>query len=128
MTPCTFSGPRRRSATPLYDQLKRELAGLEAAFPDSGAQQAAAPEIGRRSAAVSSRFAVTGERMLSLDKAYSEAELRAFLNRVVRRVGPPDPAFVIEPKIDGLAISVTYEHGHLVRAVIRAATAQKGMT
>ena len=101
-----------------YDQLKRELAGLEAAFPDSGAQQAAAPEIGDDRSGL---FPVCRhrERMLSLDKAYSEAELRAFLNRVVRRVGPADPAFVIEPKIDGLAISVTYEHGHLVRAVSR---------
>jgi DNA ligase (NAD+) len=57
--------------------------------------------------------------MLSLDKAYSETELRTFLSRVTRRVGLAGSDFVVEPKIDGLAISVTYEHGRLVRAVSR---------
>ena len=100
-----------------YDQLKRELAGLEAAFPESGGRQAA-PEIGDDRSGL---FPVCRhrERMLSLDKAYSEAELRAFLSRVARRVGRNDTAFVVEPKYDGLAISVTYERGRLVRAVSR---------
>jgi len=101
-----------------YDQLKRELAGLEAAFPESGGGLAAAPEIGDDRSGL---FPVCRhrERMLSLDKAYSEAELRAFLSRVARRVGRNDTAFVVEPKYDGLAISVTYERGRLVRAVSR---------
>ena len=101
-----------------YDQLRRELAGLEAAFPDSGGRKAAFPEIGDDRSGLFPVFRHR-ERMLSLDKAYSEAELRVFLSRVARRVSLPDPGFVIEPKIDGLAISVSYEHGRLVRAVSR---------
>ena len=57
--------------------------------------------------------------MLSLDKTYNEAEVRAFHSRLTKQLGRGDLAFVIEPKFDGLAISVTYEHGRLVRAVTR---------
>ncbi len=57
------------------------------------------------------------ERMLSLEKAYTEAELRAFLKNVEGKVG--EMVWVVEPKFDGLAISVTYERGKLVRAVTR---------
>jgi DNA ligase (NAD+) len=101
-----------------YDRLKRELSALEAAFPDLGGRGAAAQEIGDDRSGL---FPVRRHRarMLSLDKAYSETELRTFLSRVTRRVGLAGSDFVVEPKIDGLAISVTYEHGRLVRAVSR---------
>jgi DNA ligase (NAD+) len=101
-----------------YDRLKRELASLEAAHPGAGGRPIASAAVGDdRSGLFPLRR--HRERMLSLDKVYSEAEVRAFLARVVRRVGRSDAAFVIEPKFDGLAISVTYEHGRLVRAVSR---------
>ncbi len=57
--------------------------------------------------------------MQSLDNTYSEAELREFHARLVRLLGREDLAYVVEPKIDGLAVSVTYEKGRLVRAVTR---------
>ena len=101
-----------------YDRLRQEMAGLEARYPDAGGAPAPDPGIGDdRSGLVP--VCRHRERMLSLDKAYSEEELQAFLARVARRVGRVDPAFVIEPKFDGLAISVTYEHGRLMRAVSR---------
>ena len=59
------------------------------------------------------------ERMMSLEKAYTEAELRAFAARVAKATGRREVAFVVEPKFDGLAVSVTFEQGRLVRAVTR---------
>lgn len=101
-----------------YDNLKRELAGLESAYPGAAGGRSPVQEIGDDRSGL---FLVCRhrERMLSLDKAYSQAELQTFLARVARKVGRPDPAFVVEPKYDGLAISVTYEHGRFVRAVSR---------
>ncbi len=57
--------------------------------------------------------------MQSLDNTYSEAELREFHARLVRLLGREDLAYVVEPKIDGLAVSLTYEKGRFVRAVTR---------
>jgi DNA ligase (NAD+) len=62
--------------------------------------------------------------MLSLDNAYSDDDLRAFHERVVKVLGaggapPQDVAYVAELKIDGLSIALTYEDGLLVRGVTR---------
>src|SRR5690606_17929377 len=57
--------------------------------------------------------------MLSLDKAMSEEELLAFHRRMANQLGREDVAYWIEPKFDGIAISLTYERGELVRAVTR---------
>lgn len=62
---------------------------------------------------------VHAEPMLSLEKAFSRSELEAFYDRVCRIVDRPQVAFFGELKMDGLAISMTYEHGRLVRAVTR---------
>ena len=103
-----------------YDELKRELAALEKAFPGAAAMTGAdtAPALGDDR---SGDFPVYRHRepMLSLEKAYTEAELRAFVTKVQRILGDDRGEFVVEPKFDGLAISVTYERGKLVRAVTR---------
>ena len=57
--------------------------------------------------------------MQSLDNTYSEEEYRAFHQRLVKLFGRDELAYVVEPKVDGLAVSVTYEKGKLVRAVTR---------
>jgi DNA ligase (NAD+) len=57
--------------------------------------------------------------MLSLEKAFAREELEAFYDRVCRLVDKPSVDFYGELKMDGLAISITYEHGKLVRAVTR---------
>ena len=59
------------------------------------------------------------EPMLSLGKAYSDEEVAAFAERVEAKLAGGDVAFRVELKYDGLAVSITYEHGHLVRAVTR---------
>lgn len=98
-----------------YDALKRELRGLEAQFPELASRD---PSTGDdRSGDFPT--ATHRVRMQGLGKVYSEAELRAFLAKTRRALGREAATFVVEPKYDGLAIAVTYERGHLVRAVTR---------
>ena len=104
-----------------YDQLKKTLADLEVEFP--GAAQAAGAEspttqVGDDRA---EGFKTYRHRqpMQSLDNTYSETELREFHARLVKLLDRENLSYVVEPKIDGLAVSVTYEHGKLVRAVTR---------
>ena len=59
------------------------------------------------------------EPMLSLGKAYSDEEVAAFAARVEAKLARGDVAFRVEPKYDGLAVSLTYEDCRLVRAVTR---------
>ena len=101
-----------------YDQLKRELADMESAFPQENRSGDPRSPVGDDRTGL---FPVCRHRepMLGLEKTYSELELRAFLGRLGRQVGHEDVPVVIEPKFDGFAISVTYERGRLVRAVTR---------
>jgi len=101
-----------------YDELKRELAGLEREFPETAVGIEAPMGAGddRARGFVSRRHRT---RMLSLGKSYSERELRAFDARVSRQLALSEIDYVVEPKFDGLAISVTYEKGRLAGAVTR---------
>jgi DNA ligase (NAD+) len=104
-----------------YDSLKQELRQLERSTAKSGSAASeveAVPFVGDdRSGGFTS--SVHRQPMLSLEKAYTEAELRAFIQRVEQHSGSSKLNWVIEPKFDGLAISVTYENGRLLRAVTR---------
>lgn len=101
-----------------YDALKRELRGLEKAYPLEADRQALVETVGDdRTGDLPERQ--HGAAMLSLEKAYSDSELRAFHLRVAA-VGETDSvSYLVEPKIDGMAISVVYEKGIFVRAVSR---------
>jgi len=101
-----------------YDQLKRRLTALEREHPDAAKAAPPLREIGDDRSGL---FATVRhrERMMSLEKAYSEPELRAFHARLAKLLGRGDLAYVVEPKFDGLAVSVTYEKGKLVRALTR---------
>ncbi len=101
-----------------YDRLKRELADLETAHPQFASDVSPTAQVGddRTEGFVTYRHR---ERMMSLDNTYSETELREFDARLVKLLARPVLDYVVEPKVDGLAISVTYEHGKLVRAVTR---------
>lgn len=103
-----------------YDALKRELRALQAELP-AGAPVDAGPASDVLGDDRSGRFPTARHRapMLGLEKSFSEAELRRFLARIARAAGTEEVTFVVEPKYDGLAISLTYERGHLVRAVTR---------
>lgn len=102
-----------------YDRLLVRLRELEAAWPDSVPADSPTQRVGGRA---SSQFAEVRhlEPLLSLSNAFSEGELRAFDERV--RNGLPAGSkveYVMEPKIDGLACSLIYENGRLVRAATR---------
>ena len=101
-----------------YDQLKRELDGLEHAFPEAARRVPALAPVGDDRTGL---FPTWRHRapMLSLDKAYDESAVRAFAAGLAQGLGRADPACVVEPKLDGLAVSVIYERGRLVRAVTR---------
>ena len=101
-----------------YDKLFAELKALEQAnpqlvTPDSPTQRVAGEPL-EGFAAV--RHVVP---MLSIDNTYSAEELRAFDERVRKGLGSSDYDYVVELKIDGLAISLRYERGKLATAATR---------
>ena len=104
-----------------YDRLKRDLAGLESKFPDAAEAAGAHSPTAQVGDDRAEGFATVRHRqaMQSLDNTYSEAELREFHARLARLLGRDDLSYVVEPKIDGLAVSLTYEKGRFVRAVTR---------
>ena len=101
-----------------YDVLKRSLADLEAQFPQFATADSPTQRVGDDRAQGFKEVAHR-QKMLSLDNTYNEAELRGWHTRLVKLLETDDLGFTIEPKIDGLAVSLTYEDGQLVRAVTR---------
>ena len=101
-----------------YDLILRDLIALEEAHPELVTPDSPTQRVG---AVPSTLFAsVTHRRRLfSLDNAESAEELDAWLARLGRQLGHPPSEFVCELKIDGLAVSLTYEHGLLTRAATR---------
>jgi DNA ligase (NAD+) len=101
-----------------YDALKRELAALEREHPTEAAVVAPMPVLADDH---TDGFARVPHRapMLGLDKSYTEAELRVWYAGIAAREGRNDFAVLVEPKIDGLAFSATYERGELVRVLTR---------
>jgi DNA ligase (NAD+) len=101
-----------------YDLLERDLADLEREFPQFAAADSQTKKVGDDRVPGFQEVAHR-QKMLSLDNTYNEAEFRAFGTRLAKLFGTPELSFTVEPKIDGLAVSLTYEHGQLVRAVTR---------
>ncbi|HVB19530.1 MAG TPA: NAD-dependent DNA ligase LigA, partial [Acidimicrobiales bacterium] len=103
-----------------YDALVRELRSLELAHPELALASSVSQKVG---VPVSSVFSpvVHGEAMLSLDNVFDRDELRSWCERAARllEVEPETLAYAVEPKIDGLALAITYENGVLVRAATR---------
>ncbi|WCO66401.1 NAD-dependent DNA ligase LigA [Iamia majanohamensis] len=105
-----------------YDALVRELRDLEEAHPDLVTEDSPTQRVG---AAPSTLFAPVEHRspMMSLDNAFDAESLAAWGERLERRLGAgpdDDPVdYVCELKIDGVAISLVYEDGHLVQAATR---------
>ena len=101
-----------------YDRLYRELEALEAEHPelitpDSPTQRVGAPP--------DQAFAPIAHRvpMLSLSNAFGEQEVLDFDRRARERAEVEALRYVVEPKMDGLAVSLTYEDGQLVQAATR---------
>jgi len=103
-----------------YDALVRELRALEAEHPEVNVEDSVSHKVG---APPSTLFTpVThAEPMLSLDNVFDVTELRAWSERAAKTLeaSADDVVFVVEPKIDGLALSIEYVDGVLVRAATR---------
>ncbi len=103
-----------------YDALMRELRALEAAHPELITPDSPTRRVGGEA---SSQFARVRhpQPMLSLGNAMNEAELREWReSRVLKLLGPGVPVtYVVEPKIDGLAVALTYRDGILVQGATR---------
>jgi DNA ligase (NAD+) len=102
-----------------YDALRRRNSAIEARFPALIRADSPSTRIG---GAPEGGFAKLHHRvpMLSLDNAFDAAEFAEFCARAKRFLGRTESlVFVAEPKIDGLSINLTYEHGHFVRGATR---------
>jgi DNA ligase (NAD+) len=111
-----------------YDRLLRALEALEAAHPELVTPDSPTRHVGARPAAgfAEVRHAIP---MLSLTDAFVDAdppdgvdsnhEARDFVRRVEQGLGATDPEFSVEPKFDGLAMSLRYERGVLVQGATR---------
>src|SRR5882724_2044115 len=101
-----------------YDRLFRELEQIEAEHPDLITPDSPTRRVG---AAPSEKFAkVTHRRqMMSLANAMTEEEFLEFDGRVHRLLGDDPVRYVFEPKLDGLAVTLTYENGRFVQGATR---------
>jgi DNA ligase (NAD+) len=100
-----------------YDQLMRELEQLEEQLPELRTPDSPTQSVGGYASSTFESYEHR-ERLLSLDNAFSVDELDAWYARLGRD-GIDDAEFLCELKIDGLAISLTYENGVLTRGVTR---------
>lgn len=101
-----------------FDQLLEELIRLEKEFPEFLEADSPSQRVG---GTITKEFetALHEFRMLSLGNTYSEEELLAFDERVVKGLGHRNFEYFCELKFDGVAISLVYENGKLIRAVTR---------
>ncbi|HNR92519.1 MAG TPA: NAD-dependent DNA ligase LigA, partial [Dokdonella sp.] len=97
-----------------YDRLMRELEALETAHPELADPASPTARVG---AAPSREFAEVRHaiRMLSLANAFSDEEVAEFVRRIEEQLDIREPSFAVEPKFDGLAISLRYEDGRFVQ-------------
>ena len=101
-----------------YDAAMLRLRTLEADYPELRAPDSPTQRVG---GAPLSAFETIAHRMpmLSLDNAFSEADLVEFHRRVVERLAVGEITYCCEPKLDGVAVSIVYENGLLTQAATR---------
>lgn len=100
-----------------YDMLYRELVTLESKYPEYITPYSPTQRVGSK---VEGGFnkVVHGRPMLSLSNVFNDDEVRAFDNRIQKELGHA-PTYVVELKIDGLAVNLHYKNGLFVKAVTR---------
>ena len=103
---------------PEYDRLYRELVDLESAHPDLRTADSPTQRVGGQPLAGFTQVAHS-VAMMSLDNTYSPEEVQAFLARAQKPLGDAQLRWTIEPKIDGIAVSLRYEHGHFTVGATR---------
>jgi DNA ligase (NAD+) len=101
-----------------YDRLKAQLAEMEAANPEFDFGHSPTQSVGDDRLETFESY-THRKPMLSLDNTYSMEELIEFGRRLEKRFQSQTLNYLVEPKIDGVAVSLTYEQGQFVRAVSR---------
>jgi len=101
-----------------YDKLYRELLDLEKQFPKLVAPDSPSQRVGG-APLKAFRQVQHAQPMLSLDNTYSQDEVRAFVQRVQKLLPSETLAWVVEPKVDGVAVNLRYEHGVLTVGATR---------
>lgn len=101
-----------------YDALMRKLEELEALFPDLVTPDSPTQRVGGKPQESFAPF-THARPMLSLNNAFTEEEIRDFDRRVKRMLGTETVEYVVELKIDGLAVNLRYEGGVFVRGATR---------
>ncbi|HEY2800687.1 MAG TPA: NAD-dependent DNA ligase LigA [Chthoniobacterales bacterium] len=101
-----------------YDQLYRELLDLEARYPALATPDSPTRRVGGRPLKAF-RQVTHRAPMLSLDNTYSEEEVGAFYRRIERLLPNEKIPVMVEPKVDGVAVSLLYEDGRLQYAATR---------
>jgi DNA ligase (NAD+) len=102
-----------------YDTFMRRLRELEALHPELITSDSPTQRVGAMAAGGFAKV-VHPQPMLSLGNAFDEADLLAWHARLLKLLGDDAPlAFSVEPKVDGLAIALTYEQGQFVRGATR---------
>lgn len=101
-----------------FDRLLRELQDLEAAHPDLVTPDSPTRHVGSAPLEAFSQVSHLVP-MQSLDNTYDEAEVAEFVRRLEKLLPGKSIPLTIEPKVDGVAISLLYEDGRLVRAATR---------
>ncbi len=101
-----------------YDLLYKELQAIEKDFPDLVTPESPTQRVGGAplSEFKSVRHAIP---MMSLDNTYSQAELQEFVQRVQKLLPGETLEWVVEPKVDGLAVSLRYEGGNFLVGATR---------
>lgn len=101
-----------------YDRYYQELIQLEKQYPEIDTSDSPSRRVG---GAVLDAFTSVNHkvRMLSLDNAFSDADLQAFYKRIQDKLGCGDISLVCEPKYDGIAVSLMYRNGKLVQGATR---------
>jgi DNA ligase (NAD+) len=101
-----------------YDGLYRELVALETQFPDLISQDSPTQRVGGNASDVFNSVEHR-QAMLSLNNVFEDKELLAFDKRICDGLGVKTVEYAVEPKFDGLAITLTYEKGHFVQGATR---------
>src|SRR6266576_273075 len=101
-----------------YDRLYKELADLETQFPDLLTPDSPTLRVGGKPLQAFEQVSHLIP-MLSLDNTYSEEEVKNFYARIQRLLPNEKIPVVIEPKVDGVAVSLIYENGKLRQAATR---------
>ncbi len=103
-----------------YDRCFKALQHLESQYPDYLTSDSPTQRVGAAPASALQSVA-HHQPMLSLSNVFSIEDLQAFIKRVSEKIGMDETTliFTCEPKLDGLAVNLTYEHGVLVHAATR---------